>query len=91
MGTEGHLIIRQWFMTAAASSCIVDCSAYLLSSGCCHQLSIFIGAGLICAAATEPYPVYIQRRGLYEEALCRTGTHHTYCLQINRDVCTGEV
>lgn len=34
MGTQGRLIIYQWFMAVAASSCIVDwivgCSAYLL-------------------------------------------------------------
>lgn len=57
-------------MAVAASSSIVDqtvgCSAYLLSCGqhcCSNQISIFIGAGLIYAVATEPYPFYIQRRG----------------------------
>lgn len=37
VGTEGHLIISQWFMAGAAPSCIVDwivdSSAYLLSRG----------------------------------------------------------
>lgn len=53
---------------AVASRRIVDCvveylSAQLWPALHSNQLSsIFIDAGLICAVATELYPVYIQRR-----------------------------
>lgn len=92
-------------MAVATSSSIVDwivgCSAYLLSCGqrcCSNQLNIFIGAGLICAAATEPCPFYIQRRGSLQHyrTTCTTFAlwlqFNTCCLQINtaHDVCRGE-
>lgn len=59
MGTEGHLIISQWFMTVAASSCIVDwivdCSAYLVSSGYCRV--VISSASLLAKALSVQQPL----------------------------------
>lgn len=50
-------------------------SSQLRPALCTNQRYIFIAAALICAAATEPCPVYIQRSGRAEEAPC-TRTKH---------------